>query len=96
MASCSSLKIVDSNAAANAGAAALQALTISDAQVAQLCSQYMVESDGKNTILPADNSYTQRLNRIMVRARSASMLATLVVLVGFIYYVCSTFRSWGT
>ena len=67
MASCSSMKIVDSNAAVNAGAAAVQALTISDAQVAQLCSQYMVESDGQNTVLPADNSYSQRLNRIMAK-----------------------------
>ena len=67
MASCSSLKIVDQNAAVNAGAAAVQALTISDSQIAQLCSQYMVETDGQNTILPADNSYTQRLDRIMAR-----------------------------
>ena len=74
MTGCSSLKIVDSNAAANAGAAALQALTISDAQVAQLCSQYMVETDGQNTILPADNSYTQRLNRIMARFHNISNL----------------------
>ena len=74
MASCSSLKIVDSNAAVNAGAAAVQALTISDAQVAQLCSQYMVETDGQNTILPADNSYTQRLDRIMARFHNISNL----------------------
>ena len=74
MTSCSSLKIVDSNAAMNAGAAAMQALTISDAQVAQLCSQYMVETDGQNTILPADNSYTQRLNRIMARFHNISNL----------------------
>ena len=67
LASCSTLKVVDQNAAANAGAAAMQALTISDAQVAQLCSQYMAESDGQNTILPASNDYTQRLNRIMAR-----------------------------
>ena len=67
MTSCSSLKVVDQNAAANAGAAALQALTISDAQISQLCSEYMVESDGQNTILPASNEYTQRLNRIMAR-----------------------------
>ena len=33
---CSALKIVDSNAALNAGAAAVQALTISDAQIAEL------------------------------------------------------------
>ena len=67
LASCSSLKVVDSNAAINAGAAAVQALTISDAQVKELCSQYMVETDGQNTVLPADNSYTQRLDRIMAR-----------------------------
>ncbi|MDO5314538.1 MAG: M48 family metalloprotease [bacterium] len=67
LASCSTMKIVDPNAAANAGAAAVQALTISDAQIAQLCSQYMVESDGQNTILPASNDYTKRLDRIMAR-----------------------------
>ena len=72
--SCSSLKVVDQNAAANAGAAALQALTVSDAQIAQLCSQYMVETDGQNTILPADNSYTQRLDRIMARFHNISNL----------------------
>ncbi len=72
--SCSSLKVVDQNAAANAGAAALQALTISDAQVAQLCSQYMVETDGQNTILPASNEYTQRLDRIMSRFHNISDL----------------------
>lgn len=67
MASCTSLKVVDPNSAVNAGAAVVQALTISDSEISQLCSQYMVETDGQNTILPADNSYTQRLNRIMAR-----------------------------
>ena len=65
MASCSVLKIVDQNAALNAGAAAVQALTISDAQIKELCSQYMVETDGQNTKLPADNAYSQRLKKIM-------------------------------
>ncbi len=74
MTSCSTLKIVDQNSAINAGAAAVQALTISDAQVKQLCSQYMVESDGQNTILPADNNYTQRLSRIMLRFHNISNL----------------------
>ena len=74
LASCSTLKVVDQNAAANAGAAALQALTISDAQVTQLCSQYMVETDGQNTILPANNNYTQRLDRIMSRFHNISNL----------------------
>ena len=74
MTSCASMKVVDQSAAANAGAAALQALTISDAQVKQLCSQYMVESDGQNTILPASNDYTKRLDRIMARFKNISDL----------------------
>ena len=74
MTSCASLKVVDQTAAANAGAAALQALTISDSQIKELCSQYMVETDGQNTILPADNSYTQRLNSIMARFHDISNL----------------------
>lgn len=76
MTSCSTLKIVDSNAAINAGSAAVQALTISDAQIKELCSQYMVETDGQNTILPADNSYTQRLNRIMAKFHNTDGLCT--------------------
>jgi putative metalloprotease len=65
MTSCTSLKLADQDAAINAGTAAVQALTISDSQIAHLCSEYMAETDGQNTILPADNEYTQRLNRIM-------------------------------
>ena len=74
MSSCSVLKIVDQNAAINAGSAAVQALTISDAQVAQLCSQYMQETDGQNTVLPASNEYSQRLNRIMSRFKNINDL----------------------
>lgn len=65
LSSCSALKVVDSNAALNAGAAAVQALTISDAQIAQLCTEYMAETDKENTIMPASSEYSQRLNRIM-------------------------------
>ena len=64
------MKVVDPNAAVNAGAAAVQALTISDAQVAQLCAQYMTETDGQNTVLPASNEYAQRLDRIMARFKN--------------------------
>ena len=74
MASCTSLKVVDQNSAVNAGSAVVQALTISDAQIKELCSQYMVETDGQNTILPADNSYTQRLDRIMARFKNINDL----------------------
>ena len=74
MASCSSLNVVNSNAALNAGAAAVQALTISDEQIAQLCSEYMAQTDKENTILPATNEYVQRLNRIMGRFKNISNL----------------------
>ena len=74
MASCSSLKIVDQQAAANAGIAAATALTISEAQIAELCSAYMVQTDGENTILPANNEYVQRLNRVMARFHNISNL----------------------
>ena len=70
MASCKSLKVVDQQAAVNAGVAAAQALTISESQIKQLCTEYMVQSDGENTVLPAGNEYTQRLNRIMAKFKN--------------------------
>ncbi len=74
MASCSSLQVVDPNAAMQAGAAAVQALTISDAQVVQLCKEYMVQSDAENKVLPKDNPYSQRLARIMSQFKNISDL----------------------
>ena len=70
MAGCTTLKVVDPNAAMNAGAAAVQALTISDSQVAQLCVEYMATTDAENTVLPASNEYMQRLTRIMARFKN--------------------------
>lgn len=74
MAGCTTLKVVDPNAAMNAGAAAVQALTISDSQVAQLCVEYMATTDAENTVLPASNEYMQRLTRIMSRFKNISDL----------------------
>ena len=91
MTSCSSLKIVDQNAAVNAGAAAVQALTISDAQIAQLCSEYMVETDGQNTILPADNSYMQRLDGIMARFHNISDMS-----INYKVYQSSTVNAFAS
>ena len=69
-----SVKMVDSNAALQAGAAMVQAFTITDDQVASLCKQYMAESDGQNTLLPASNAYTQRLTRIMGKFKNIKEL----------------------
>lgn len=74
LASCSSMKVVDQNAALNAGTATLQALTISDSQIAQLCTEYMVEMDGQNTIAPTSSDYHQRLKRIMAKFKNISNL----------------------
>ena len=74
MAGCKSLKVVDQNSAVNAGLAAAQALTISDSQIKQLCQEYMVQSDGENTVLPANNEYSQRLKRIMSKFKNISDL----------------------
>ncbi len=74
MTSCSTLKVVDQNAALNAGMAAAQALTISDAQIAQVCTEYMAQMDKENTIAPANSEYTQRLNRVMGRFRNINNL----------------------
>lgn len=70
--SCSSVKLVDPNAAVNAGAAAVQALTITDSQITQLCKDYMQQSDAENTVLPATSAYAQRLARIMARFKNIS------------------------
>lgn len=74
MASCSTMKLTNQNAALQAGAAAMQALTISDAQIAQLCREYMVEQDKQNTVLPASNDYSKRLSRIMARFKNIGNL----------------------
>lgn len=67
MTSCASL---NSTKALQAGAAAVQAFTITDAQVASLCKEYMVQTDGENTVLPASNEYTQRLTNIMKKFKN--------------------------
>lgn len=74
MASCSSLKIVNQEAAVNAGTAVATALTISDSDIAQVCTEYMAQMDKENTIAPANSEYTQRLNRIMARFHNISSL----------------------
>ncbi len=74
MTGCSMLKVVDQNAALNAGAAVATALTISDAQIAEVCTEYMAQMDKENTIAPASSEYTQRLNRVMGRFHNISNL----------------------
>lgn len=67
MSSCASLQNVDSQKALTATTAVISAFTITDAQVNSLCKEYMAESDKGNTILPASNAYSKRLDNIMKR-----------------------------
>ncbi len=72
MASCSSIQGLNSDKVLQAGSAAATALTISDAQIVQLCKEYMVKSDKDNTLLPADNAYSKRLTNIMSKFKNIS------------------------
>lgn len=49
---------------ASAGLKAVQALTISDAQIEAYVSEYIKELDSQNTILTGNDPYAVRLNRI--------------------------------
>ena len=65
---------LDPNAVAAASNALASALTISDAEIKVLCSEYMASMDSANVILPDDDPYTLRLDRIMKRFRNLGKL----------------------
>ena len=46
------------------GAYALQALTLTDAQVQEYVHQYITQLDAQSTILPENNAYTKRLRKL--------------------------------
>ncbi len=46
------------------GVRALQALTITDAQVQSYVHQYIAQLDAQSTVLPASNPYTKRLEKL--------------------------------
>ncbi len=61
---CSVLQNVNTTRALQAGMTALQAVSITDAQVVELCRASMVQTDAENTIAPAGSPYAQRLARL--------------------------------
>ncbi len=50
--------------ALSGGVKALQAASISDAQVQEYVHQYIVQLDGQSKVLPESNAYTQRLRKL--------------------------------
>lgn len=62
--SASSCATIDAARATSAGSKALQALTLTDAQIQAYVSEYITELDGQSTVLTGNNAYAQRLNRI--------------------------------
>ena len=50
--------------ALSGGMKALQAASISDAQVQEYVHQYIVQLDGQSKVLPESNAYTQRLRKL--------------------------------
>jgi putative metalloprotease len=65
---------LDPEAVAAASSAFASALTISDAEIKALCSEYMASMDSANVILPDDDPYTLRLNRVMKRFKNLGKL----------------------
>lgn len=65
---------LDPNAVAAASTALASALTISNAEITALCSEYMMSMDSSNVILPADDPYSLRLNRVMKRFKTLGKL----------------------
>lgn len=62
IASCATM---DLSRAASAGAKALQAATLTDGEMKQYVSEFMVASDKENKIATGDNPYNVRLNKIV-------------------------------
>jgi putative metalloprotease len=58
----------------SAGGNLATSLAITDAQVAQMCSEYMVYQDQQSTIAPATSPYTERLNRLVSNIKGAEGL----------------------
>lgn len=90
LSSCSSLQLSNSSAALQAGAAAAQALTITDSQIVTLCKEYMSQSDSENTILPASDSYSKRLANIMAKFKNISSMN-----VNYAVYKSSTVNAFA-
>ena len=65
---------LDPDAVAAASTALASALTISNAEITALCNEYMAAMDTVNVVLPADDPYTLRLNRVMARFKNIKKL----------------------
>ena len=50
--------------AINSGVKAVQAFTLTDAQMAEYCKESVDWMDKHNPVLPEDNEYTKRLRRL--------------------------------
>ncbi len=66
LASCGSLNLQNLNAERlmQGGAYAIQALTLSDAEVQEYVHQYITQLDAQSVVLPESNAYTKRLRKL--------------------------------
>ncbi len=65
---CSSYSINESTL--SAGSKVLQAATLTDAQINEYVKEYVTYSDQQNTVCPADDPYTLRLQRIIAPVKN--------------------------
>jgi putative metalloprotease len=62
---CETMKTLDTASLLGAGGTALQAMTLTDGQVATMSDESCAAMDQKSTIAAANNKYTQRLNQVV-------------------------------
>lgn len=65
---------LDADAVAAASSTLASALTISNAEIVSLCRDYMEQMDSANYILPEDDPYSERLDRVMSRFHNLGKL----------------------
>lgn len=65
----------DMNAAVSAGLKGMKAVTLSDAEVADVARQAAAVSDKQSKVAPASNTYGQRLNKIVAGLQSEDGLS---------------------
>lgn len=64
LASCSVLQNLNSERLLTGGSYAVQALTLSDADVVAYVQQYIAQLDAQSVVLPETNAYTKRLRKL--------------------------------
>jgi putative metalloprotease len=74
LSACGALSSLNSEKLVSAGTNLLASYTLTDEQVATMCSEYMTYQDEQSTIAADDSAYTTRLNKLVKNIKSTDGL----------------------